>query len=439
MTMHLRLIFLTAWILLGSLSALMGETFQETWPQWRGAERNGTYRGEAWPVRLSAEQCSLEWTQALGSSYSMPVLDLQRIFVTESVDSDTESVKAFDRSNGKLQWSTTWKAGMKVPFFARSNGSWMRSTPALHDGKLFVMGMQETLVCLDAISGDVVWRLNIPSSLDTPDPSFGGVSSPLLHDGHLYVQAGGGVVKVGAGSGHILWSSALSKDAMNSSPFSSPIIAQLGGVPQLVVLGRSGLNGLDMADGSSLWRRDVPAFRGMNILTPTIIGEGVFTATYGGKAHLFQPGQSSDGVWSVSESWQQKFQGYMSSPVVVGDHAYIHGRSGRLVCLDTVSGAIAWTSGKSFTKYCSIVANGDRLLVLSTDGKLRLLAANPERCEILDELRVSDEETWAHLSMADDQVVIRSLNHLSVFRWKSAVSSKTTASRVTPQTVRSEI
>ena len=85
---------------------------------------------------------------------------------------------------------------------------------------------------------------------------------------------------------------------------------------------------------STSWSKEVPAFRGMNILTPTQVGNRLLTATYGGKTHLFEPSVSESGAWQVKEQWQYKFQGYMSSPVVAGGHVYLHGRSGRMVCLD---------------------------------------------------------------------------------------------------------
>ena len=63
--------------------------------------------------------------------------------------------------------------------FARANGSWIRST-LLDKNRLYVMGMQETLVCLDAGLEIILWKLSAPKALQTPDPSFGGVSSPLI-------------------------------------------------------------------------------------------------------------------------------------------------------------------------------------------------------------------------------------------------------------------
>jgi len=95
-----------------------------------------------------------------------------------------------------------------------------------------------------------------------------------------------------------------------------------------------------------------------------------------------------------------------------------------MVCLDLDSGALKWTSEKSFGKYCSQVTNGKKMLCLSNDGMMRLVEINPSKCVILDERRVSDEETWAHLGMVGRDVFIRSLNALSFHRWESSETQR---------------
>lgn len=394
------------------------ETYNETWPQWRGPERNGQYLGSEWPKSLDENTLKLKWSKPLGKSYSSPVVDLNTIYTTESLNGKTERVLAFDRETGEELWNSAWPGGMKVPFFANANGSWIRSTPSIYKDKLFVLGMQERLVCMDKSNGKIIWDIEFPKKLSTPEPSFGGVCSPIVSGEDLYIQAGGGVIKVDTETGKIKWSSDTSKDAMGSSPFSSPMIHEIQGKKQLVALGRNTLTGISLEDGKLLWSQEVPAFRGMNILTPTFTKNGILTATYGGKTHLFQPSKSEENQWSVKESWQQKFQGYMSSPVLVEDNAYIHGRSGRLVCINTTSGDIKWTSDKSFGKYCSVITDGENLLVLSAKGELFLIPATPEEFKITDTFKVAEDETWAHVGIADDQLFIRSLESLKIYTWK---------------------
>ena len=67
-----------------------------------------------------------------------------------------------------------------------------------------------------------------------------------------------------------------------------------------------------------------------------------------------------------------------------------------------------------------MIAQNDRILALDQEGKFLLLKANPEKFELLDERKVGDEETWAHLAVCGDRLFVRELNALSAFRWKDA-------------------
>ena len=142
----------------------------------------------------------------------------------------------------------------------------------------------------------------------------------------------------------------------------------------------------------------------------------LFSSTYGGKTIGFKITQA-DGKFTVTEAWKHKAQGYMSTPVLMGGVAYNHLKSQRVMAIDVATGRELWTSEQSFGKYWSLVAQGDRILGLDQRGSLYLLRANPEKFDLLDQRKLTDSETWAHLAVAGDQVFVRELNALSAFRW----------------------
>jgi glucose dehydrogenase len=110
----------------------------------------------------------------------------------------------------------------------------------------------------------------------------------------------------------------------------------------------------------------------------------------------------------------------MSTPVVIDGYAYLHLGNQRVTCVDLKTGERTWTSTQRFGKYWSMVAQGDRILALDEEGKLLMIRANPKAFEVIDERVVSDPEAWAHLALCDDQVFIRDLNTLHVYRWRAA-------------------
>ncbi len=399
-------------LMAGSVSTIRADD----WNQWRGPNRNGIVNGKPWPVNLKEKHLKLKWRVELGSSYSGAILDEDTVYVTESVGG-SEVVRALDRKTGKEKWKHQWAGKMSVPFFAWSNGSWIRSTPALANGKLFVAGMRDHLLCLDTRSGRRLWEIDFPKELKTPLPTFGCVCSPMVDGKFVYMQAGAGFCKIEQGTGKIIWRTLKDKGGMYGSAFSSPVIATLAGKRQLLVQSRTELAGIDIESGGVLWRQPVKAFRGMNILTPLPFKNGVYTSSYGGRSHYFNIKRDSE-AWKSEEQWENKAQAYMCSPLLFEGHTYLHLRNQRFACYDLEKGKEAWVSDKRFGKYMSLVRQGDKILALDQNGMLYLIRANTKKLEIIDFRKISEQETWAHLAVNDEQLAVRELKAISLYDWK---------------------
>ncbi|HMP78210.1 MAG TPA: PQQ-like beta-propeller repeat protein [Pirellulaceae bacterium] len=389
------------------------------WNQWRGPQRTGLVDSEVLSSRDDLHGLIQSYRQELGESYSGPIVTRDRIYTTETHAKSEEIVRAVDRESGETAWQAQWPGALTVPFFARANGDWIRCTPIFDDGRLYVGGMRDVLVCLNASSGHELWRIDFVNQYGSRLPDFGFVSSPLIDGQALFVQAGAAVFKIDKFSGKVLWKGIENQgDMMTGGAFSSPIIDTLCGVRQLIVQTREELVGVDLENGSALWRQPVPHFRGMNILTPVVRGNQVFTSSYNHGSFLFEiERDEASGLWSVKTVWNNKVQGYMSSPVVIDGHIYLHLQNQRFTCLKWETGEERWRTSP-FGKYWSMVAAGDRMLALDERGELLLIRANPEKFELLDRKKIADESTWAHLALYDDQVIIRELKALSVFRWQ---------------------
>ncbi len=407
------------------LSALLFATFYSspvhgadnapTWQQWRGPTRDGWVPAEKWPDSISEKHLVQSWHVELGPSYSGPIVVGDTVFTTETKDRKEEVVRALDRETGKELWQYQWEGAMRVPFFASSNGSWIRSTPAYDDGRLYVAGMRDVLVCLDAKMGKEIWRVDFVTELGTALPSFGFVSSPLVVGDYVFVQAGGALTKLDKLTGKIVWQSLKDGGGMNGSAFSSPTLATIADKRQLLVQTRTELAGVDPASGDVLWSEEIPAFRGMNILTPLVHEDSIFTSSYGGKSLLFTVVKDGEAL-RLKESWNNKAQGYMSSPVVIDGYVYLHLRNQRFTCVDLKTGETKWTT-KPYGKYWSMATNGKKILALDERGELLLIKANPKEFELIESRKISDDSTWAHLAVCGDQLFIRELNALAAYQW----------------------
>ena len=165
------------------------------WNQWRGPSRDGQVTGVKWQDDLSGA-LKQKWQIEMAPSYSGPLVVGDKIFVTETRNRDSEVVKCLNRKDGKEIWSKEWKGAMSVPFFAKANGDWIRSTPTYHEGRLYIAGMRDVLVCLNTADGSELWRIDFMEALGAKLPQFGCVCSPLVDGNFVYMQAGGGFAKI---------------------------------------------------------------------------------------------------------------------------------------------------------------------------------------------------------------------------------------------------
>lgn len=294
----------------------------------------------------------------------------------------------------------------------------MRSTPAWDGKDLFVAGMRDVLVSLDGATGKENWRVDFVSEFQKPAPGFGFVCSPLVDGKFVYVQAGAAFRKLDKATGKTIWTTLENKGAAMDSAFSSPVLTKINGQPQLLVQTREKLCGVDPSTGNVLWSQAIKAFRDMNIQTPVIQGNRLFTTAYQGLSQAWDVSESA-GSPAVSLAWEHKAEGYMSTPVVIGGKVFLHLRNQRFTCLDLATGRQDWVTERKFGDYWSLIAQGNRLLALDQKGILYLIEAEPREFRLLAEKKISESETWAHLAIDGDFIVVRSLDKLLAFRWKS--------------------
>ncbi|WP_182869480.1 PQQ-binding-like beta-propeller repeat protein [Stieleria mannarensis] len=382
------------------------------WSQWRGDNRDGQLVSTSLPPSLKGN-VTLAWEKPHAPSYSGPVIFDGMLYTTETVAKKDEKVTAYDLSDGTVAWTAQWEGSMAVPFFAASNGDWIRATPACNKDGLVVVGMRDVIVCLDPKTGTEKWRVDFPKTLGSPLPMFGANCSPLIDRGAVYMQTGGATVKLSMADGSLIWQTL--ENATSSSPgaFSSPVIATIAGKRQLLVQTRLELCGVDLETGQPLWKQPIQAFRGMNILTPLPIGDRVFTSAHSGTAQLLEISRSGD-QWSANEVWNRKQQAYMSSPVLVDGRIYMHLKNERMTALDATTGEATFTT-RPIGKYASLISDGTRILALTEQGKLMLLDGTTPQYRLIDEMVVA-EDSWAHVAVTDDYLVVRDLGKIKVFR-----------------------
>ena len=399
-----------------SSAALGGDASSDSWPQWRGPSRDGIVDGAPWPESLQDEHLKRLWRKELPPSFSGPVVVGDKVFVTETQGREYEGVRALDRKSGKEIWRARWSDTMEVASLGTKMGSWIRATPTYDAGHLFVAGMPDVLVCLDAETGAERWRADFHKRYGTPLPELGFVCSPLVVGDHVYVQAADSLIAVKRTDGESDWRSLVRKDVGQGS-YSSPDFGVVQGRPQVLAANIEAIAGVDPATGQVLWKRVLDSYDQGCIVAPIPYRGGIFTSTRASRTG-FYPLTATDGGFQIGDGWKNKLIVYMSSPVVTGDHAYLHLKNGRMACADLESGEVKWISDTAFGKYWSMICRQKRILALTNEGRLLLLEATPERFLLVDWRQVSDTETWGYLAMAGNDLYVRERDAIAAYRWE---------------------
>jgi outer membrane protein assembly factor BamB len=159
----------------------------DDWPQWRGPNRDGVWRETGILETIPASGLEVRWRAKVGAGYSGPVFAQGRVFVADHVfNPEVERVLCFDEATGKPLWVHSYPCNYKDMEY----GNGPRAAPTVHDGKVYTLGTQGHLFCLDAARGEVVWKKSLAEDFHGQIPRYGASAAPLIVGDFLIVCAG---------------------------------------------------------------------------------------------------------------------------------------------------------------------------------------------------------------------------------------------------------
>jgi outer membrane protein assembly factor BamB len=127
------------------------------------------------------------------------------------------------------------------------------------------------------------------------------------------------------------------------------------------------------------------------------------------------------GKWTLQNVWQnERAAMYLNSPVVIGDFVYgmTHFRKGQFFCLHARTGKTVWTSTGAEGENAAIVSSADMLFFLSDNAELTLARPSGTKYEVLKKYTVAQSPTWAHPALAGNQILVKDLKSLTVWRFQ---------------------
>ena len=165
---HIYRFALGAALLAGAVILAVPAARGGDWPQWRGANRDAKVTDfkvpPKWPKELTQK-----WKVTIGEGVSSPALVGDKLFVFTR-EGNAEVTRCLKADTGE----EVWKDKYDVNFKATADGGFPgpRSSPAVADGKVVTFGVNGTLSCLNADSGEKLWRIETGNFPPVPHVQF---------------------------------------------------------------------------------------------------------------------------------------------------------------------------------------------------------------------------------------------------------------------------
>ena len=368
----------------------------------RGPFGNGVSQHKNIPVDWDGEAGrNIRWkTEIPKPGYNSPVLWAEKLFLAGG-DSEARVVYCFHAKTGELLWqqevSDIPGSPASMPRVTEDTG--LSAPTVATDGKHVYAIFATGDIIAFTMTGKRVWARN----LGVPDNHYGHSSSLLIWKNHLLVQydsnKGSRLLSLDTATGDTRWETA----RQVGISWASPILAEIGGNPQVILSADPLVAGYDPETGEELWSVDCM----MGEVGPSpAYGEGlVYAANEYARLVAIKPGAADPVVWENDEYLPE-----IASPVVSGGLIFIATSYGVLACYDAASGEKYWEEeAQQGFSASPLVADG-KLYAMDTGGIMHIFSLSKEMKKL--GAPVLGERAYASPAFSDGTIYLRGEKYL---------------------------
>jgi outer membrane protein assembly factor BamB len=377
------------------------------WTNFRGPKRDGKYDETTVSTNWPSNGLPVVWKQPIGVGYASFVVAEGKAYTIEQ-RRNQEVVAAYDLGNGHELWTQKWNAE-----YNDSTGDGPRATPTWDNGRIYALGATGELRCLDANSGSVIWGKNILSDNQARNLQWAMAASPLIVDDKVIVLPGGtsgkSVVAYNKTTGAPVW-----RVLNDTQAYVSPMLADLAGRRQIVVVSASRVVGLTPEKGELLWEYSWDTDMGINVSMPILVDRNRFFISSGyGKGAALVEVKGSGNSYTASTVWENKnMKNKFNSSVL--HNGYIYGLDeGIMVCLDVNTGERKWKEGRF--GYGQVILTNGHLIVTSDQGEVALIKATPDKYTEVARFPAVQGQTWNYPAIAGGRLLVRNSNEMAAY------------------------
>jgi outer membrane protein assembly factor BamB len=391
----------------------------EDWTQYRGNAGDGLC-GEQPLSGWSGAGPKQLWTAKTPAGFSSCIVGNGKVFTIVSREMDgtlAETCVALDAETGKELWATPtgrakYSGGGDSGAEGNNGGDGPRSTPAVSGNKVYVYSANMVLSCLDARTGKVLWKKDIPQEFGGKNIGWESAMSPVI-EGNLVLIAGGGtgqsMLAFDKATGAVAW-----KAGNELMTHATPVVANIEGVRQVIFFMQSGLVSLESGTGKPLWHFAFP-YHVATGCSPVVSGNVVFcSAGYDVGGAACQISRTGDS-FEAKELWRIKGNAAVASlwSTPVCKDGYLYGMisfkkfaTGPLKCVEVKTGAVKWEQPGFGAG--NVVLSGNNLVALSDDGQLVLVEANPTAYKEVARTKAISGKCWSTPAISNGRLYVRS-------------------------------
>jgi len=341
------------------------------WPSFRGPSYDGASAESDWRTDWSADKPEVLWRKNVGIGASTVAVVGDRVY-TMGNEADRDVVWCLDAASGEVIWRQSYPCQLDARQFEGGPGA----TPTVADGKVYTLSHRGHLNCFDAATGKPIWSANLIEDFDGKRPRWGFAGSPLVHEDKVIVDAGGrgaSTIALNKDTGRLVWSS-----GNQPAAYAMAVPMTIGGQDVIVSFKAEHLVAMDPATGRQLWALPWQTSYDVNATPPIAVDDDkLFVSTgYNAGGALVRVGRGEPAVLWKSRAMTTQLNGV----VRLGDYIYgFTGNAGRgdLMCMRLRDGKVMWTEGGYGTG--ALILADDHLIVVSErGGKLAVAPASPE-------------------------------------------------------------